>query len=49
MPQDPEGLLVKTGSIILVTLTLMRFILYEYYNLREDFKRKKKRRFNSQK
>jgi hypothetical protein len=43
MPSDPEGFLVKIGSIILVTLTLMRFILYEYKNLREDFKRMKKR------
>jgi hypothetical protein len=43
MPPDPEGFLVKLGSIILVTLTLMRFILYEYNNLKEDFKRKRKR------
>jgi len=42
---DLEGFLVKIGSIILVTLTLMRFILYEYNNLREDFKRKRKRRY----
>jgi hypothetical protein len=44
MPSDPEGFLVKTGSLILVTLTLVRFILYEYNNLREDFKRKKRQR-----
>ena len=43
MLPDPEGFLVKTGSVILVTLTLMRFILYEYNNLKDDFKRKKKR------
>jgi hypothetical protein len=43
-PSDPEGFLVKTGSIIMVPLTLMRFILYEYHNLREDFKRKRRRR-----
>lgn len=42
-PSDPEGFLVKIGSIILVTLTLMRFILYEYNNLREDFRRKRRR------
>jgi len=42
---DVEGFLVKVGSIILVTLTLMRFVLYEYNNLREDFKRKRKRRY----
>lgn len=42
---DLEGFLVKIGSIILVTLTLMRFILFEYNNLREDFKRKRKRRY----
>jgi hypothetical protein len=44
MPPDPEGFLVKLGSIILVTLTLLRFILYEYNNLREDFKRKRRHR-----
>ncbi len=43
MPPDPEGFLVKTGSIILVGLTLVRFILYEYNNLRDDFRRKRKR------
>jgi hypothetical protein len=43
MPPDPEGVLVKIGSIVLVTLTLMRFILYELNNLREDFRRKKRR------
>jgi hypothetical protein len=43
MTADPEGFLVKLGSVILVSLTLMRFILYEYNNLREDFKRKKRR------
>jgi hypothetical protein len=46
---DLEGFLVKTASIVLVTLTLMRFILYEYNNLREDLKRKKRRGHNSQK
>jgi hypothetical protein len=44
MPLDPEGFLVKVGSIILVALTLVRFILYEYNNLREDFKRKRRYR-----
>jgi hypothetical protein len=39
VPSDPEGFLVKIGSNILIGLTLMRFILYEYINLREDFKR----------
>ncbi len=41
---DPEALLVKGGSVILVTLTLLRFILYEYNNLKDDFKRKRRRR-----
>lgn len=42
-PPDAEGLLVKTGSLILVSLTLMRFIVYEYNNLRDDVRRKRKR------
>jgi hypothetical protein len=40
---DVEGMLVKVGSCILVTLTLARFILYEYNNLRDDLRRKRKR------
>ena len=44
LPPDAEGLLVKTGSFILVGLTLMRFIVYEYNNLRSDLRRKKRRR-----
>ena len=41
---DPEAFLVKIGSCVLVLLTLLRFILYEYNNLKDDFKRKRKRR-----
>jgi hypothetical protein len=41
---DPEAVLLKAGSVILVMLALLRFILYEYNNLRDDFKRKRKRR-----
>jgi hypothetical protein len=44
MLPDAEGLLVKMGTIILVSLTLARFIVYEYKNLRADLKRKRKRR-----
>ncbi len=43
IPPDPEGFLVKLGSLILVTLTLLRFVLYEYNNLRSDFRRMKRR------
>ena len=42
-PPDAEGMLVKTGTFILVGMTLLRFIVYEYNNLRNDLKRKKKR------
>jgi hypothetical protein len=41
---DPEALVLKIGSVILVMLVLIRFILYEYNNLRDDLKRKRKRR-----
>jgi|GraSoi2013_115cm_1033766.scaffolds.fasta_scaffold16207_4 hypothetical protein len=44
MWSDPEGLLVKAGSFILVSLTLARFIVYEYKNLRADLRRKRRRR-----
>jgi hypothetical protein len=44
MMPDAEGIIVKTGSIVLVTLTLARFILYEYNNLRADLKRKRRRK-----
>ena len=41
---DAEGMLVKAGSFILVSLALARFILYEYNNLRADLKRRRRRR-----
>ena len=44
LPPDAEGILVKTGSFILVGLTLVRFIVYECNNLRNDLRRRKKRR-----
>jgi len=41
---DPEAMVVKGGILALATLTVIRFILYEYSNLRNDFRRGRRRR-----
>jgi hypothetical protein len=41
---DPEAFIVKGGILALATLSVIRFILHEFYNLRSDFRRGRKRR-----
>jgi hypothetical protein len=41
---DPEALIVKGGVLALALLSISRFILHEFNNLRNDFRRKRKRR-----
>ena len=40
---DPETVVVKGGVIVLASLTVIRFVLFEYQNLVTDFRRKKRR------
>jgi hypothetical protein len=40
---DPETLVVKGGILVLATLTVVRFVLFEYQSLVSDFRRKRRR------
>jgi len=41
---DFETIIVKGGIIILALLTVLRFIVYEIRNLKDDLIRKRRRR-----
>lgn len=40
---DPEVLVLRGGIIALACLTVTRFVWYEFSNLRNDFRRKRRR------
>jgi len=41
---DPETLVVKGGIIVLASVTMLRMILHEIRNVKEEFTAKRKRR-----
>lgn len=41
---DPEAIVVKGGILILASLTVIRFIVYDYHKLMRDFRRNRKNR-----
>jgi hypothetical protein len=41
---DPETIVVKSGIIVLALLTVLRFIVHEVQNLKEDLSGKRRRR-----
>lgn len=41
---DPETIVVKGGIIVLALLTVLRFIVHEVQNLKEDLSGKRRRR-----
>jgi hypothetical protein len=41
---DPEAIVVKGGILVLASLTVIRFILYDYNKLMRDFRRNRKHR-----
>jgi hypothetical protein len=41
---DLEVLIVKSGVLVLATLSIVRLVWQDFNNLRGDFRRKRKRR-----
>ncbi len=41
---DPETLIVKGGIIVLASVQMIRMILYEIRNVKDEFTAKRKRR-----
>jgi hypothetical protein len=41
---DPEAFVVKGGILALAALTVIRFVLYEFNNLRIEYRRGRRRR-----
>jgi hypothetical protein len=41
---DPEAFVVKGGIVALAALSVIRFILHEFNNLRSDFRKSRRRR-----
>lgn len=44
MIADPEAFIVKGGIIVLASLTVLRLIVHEIRNLRDDLLTRKRRR-----
>ena len=40
---DPEALVVKGGILALASLTVVRLVLYELNNIRNDFRKRRRR------
>jgi hypothetical protein len=40
---DPEAFVVRGGILVLATLTVVRFVLYELNNIVSDFRRRRRR------
>jgi hypothetical protein len=40
---DPEAFVIKGGILVLATLTVVRFVLYELNNIVSDFRRRRRR------
>ena len=41
---DPETIVVKGGIIVLAFLTVLRFVVYEVRNLKDDLRKGRRRR-----
>lgn len=44
IPPGTEGLVLQVGSLIILSLGILRVIVYDYRNLRDDMKPRKRRR-----
>jgi hypothetical protein len=41
---DPEAFIIRGGILTLAAITIIRIVLYDFNNLVNDFRRKRKRR-----